>query len=260
MYREYWGLRENPFSNTFDTRFFYLSQGFEDAVRRFFSTMSENRGIMLLLGETGGGKTYLSKLIAEQLRTRGIRVAQMITPRLTPDGFAREVGKKLAELRTPLDPNQKPSSRENPPPAALIIDEAQCIGEAETFDVLRALLDLDCRGHFTLTTLLSGGDEILNQLRTNPSLDQRIGVRYRLAPFHANETAAYIDFRLSAAGATSNIFEPEAKEDVHAITEGVPRLINTICDLSMVIAADKRMLRVNTEIITDARKAMSMLR
>lgn len=267
MYREYWGLKANPFSNTFDRGFFYLSAGFEEAARRFLAAVSDNRGIMLLVGPTGVGKTYLAKLIAHELRSRGARVAQMITPSLTPDGFAKEIGRKLAELRAAKAAesfegvmNDAPPPSTNGGPAVLIIDEAQTIDQPETFDVLRSLLDLDHNGRFMLTTLLSGSDSLLERLRGMPSLNQRIGARYRLEPFHACETAAYIDFRLSAAGATSQIFEQDAREDVHSISEGIPRLINTVCDLAMVIAADERMLRVNTDIIARARRELSSLR
>lgn len=264
MYREYWGLKENPFSNTFDRGFFYLSAGFEEAVRRFLAAMLDNRGIMLLVGPTGVGKTYLAKLIAHELRSRGARVAQMITPSLTPDGLAKEIGKRLAELRAPAESveiaKDAPPHSRNSGPAVLIIDEAQSINEPETFAVLRSLLDLDHNGKFMLTTLLAGNDSLLERLREMPSLNQRIGMRYRLEPFCAQETAAYIDFRLSAAGATSRIFDQDAKEDVHSISEGIPRLVNTVCDLAMVIAADERILRINTEIIARARRDLSSLR
>ncbi len=267
MYREYWGLKQNPFSNTFDRKFFYMSRGFDEAVRRFLAAVSENRGIMLLVGPTGVGKTYLAKLITDQLRSKNIRVARMITPRLTSQGFAKEIGRKLKELRN-LDVTDSNEELDAPPPAActnggpaiLIIDEAQTIEDQETFEVLRSLLNLDQNGRFILTTLLAGDDSLLERLREMPSLNQRIGVRYRLNPFNSDETAAYIDFRLSAAGATGEIFNDETKQDVHTITEGIPRLINTICDLAMVIAADERILRINSEIIQRARSELSSLR
>jgi len=267
MYREYWGLKQNPFSNTFDRKFFYMSHGFDEAVRRFLAAVSENRGIMLLVGPTGVGKTYLAKLITDQLRSKNMRVARMITPRLTPQGFAKEIGRKLKELRNldVTDSNEEldadtPTACTNGGPAILIIDEAQTIEDQETFEVLRSLLNLDQNGRFVLTTLLAGDDSLLERLREMPSLNQRIGVRYRLNPFNSDETAAYIDFRLSAAGATSEIFNDETKQNVHTITEGIPRLINTICDLAMVIAADERIFRINPEIIQRARRELSSLR
>ncbi|RKY28545.1 MAG: hypothetical protein DRP79_02145 [Planctomycetota bacterium] len=267
MYREYWGLKEDPFSNTFDHRFFYLSRGFEEAVKRFLSAMTENRGVMLLVGPTGVGKTFLAKLIAQQLRSHGIRVAQMITPRLKPEGFAKKIGKKLQELRgididTDLEKKdaEEAAPSKNGAPAVLVIDEAQTIEDAETFEVLCSLLDLDHDGKFVLTTLLSGNDSMVEHLRKIPSLNQRIGVRYRLREFNAEETSEYIRFRLKAAGATSDIFDTDALEDIHAISEGVPRIINTLCDLAMVIAADERMLRVDTEIVARARRELSSLR
>lgn len=267
MYREYWGFRENPFSNTYNSGFFYLSRNMEEAVKRFFAAISENRGIMLLLGPTGVGKTYLSKLIAEQLRSRGIRVAHMITPRLSPDGFAMEIGRKLKELRGPeLEPDDKPHDNDSPlpkpngAPAVLVIDEAQTIGDAETFEVLRSLLNHDRNGRFLLTTLLAGDDCMVERLREMPSLNQRIGVRHRLQPLDAAETAAYINFRLTAAGATSEIFSANATEDIHAISEGIPRVINTICDLAMIIGADERLLRIDTDVIARARQEFNSLR
>jgi len=263
MYREYWGLRENPFSNTFNSGFFYLTKGVEDAVKRFFAATSENRGIMLLLGPTGVGKTYFVKLITEQLRSRNLGVTQTVTPCLSPDGFAREISRKLRELRdadAAAHNGTEPAAALSKRHAILIIDEAQTIPDAETFEVLSALLDHDSNGKFLLTTLLAGDDRLLERLRALPSLNQRIGVRYRLKPLAPEETAAYIDFRLSVAGATGEIFDRDAKREIHAISGGIPRIINTLCDLSMVIGADERMLRITTEIIARAHRDLNNLR
>jgi type II secretory pathway predicted ATPase ExeA len=237
----------------------------EEAVRRFYAAMSENRGIMLLVGPAGIGKTFLVKLISDQLRSRNVRVAQMITPRLTPDGFALEIGRKLKELRPAQSGESADEQSAAPPPqngrpGVLIIDEAQTIADPDTFEVLRALLNHDHNGRFILTTLISGDDCLVERLRGMPSLNQRIGVRCRLEPLTLEETAAYIDFRLSAAGAHNEIFSGDAKEDVHTISEGIPRIVNTLCDLSMIIGADERLLRIDTEIIARARRELSSLR
>jgi type II secretory pathway predicted ATPase ExeA len=267
MYREYWGLRENPFSNAYNSSFFYLAKGMEEAAKRFFAAISENRGIMLLVGPTGVGKTYLAKLIADQLRARNVRVAQMITPRLSSESLALEIGHKLKELRglnlgdvEPGAAGESTPPQSNGAPAVLIIDEAQTITNTETFEVLRALLNHDHEGRFLLTTLLAGDDSMVERLRAMPSLNQRIGVRHRLEPFCPEESSAYIDFRLSAAGANGEIFCPDAKEDIHTIAEGIPRVINTLCDLAMVIGADERLLRIDTDIIARARRELNSLR
>jgi type II secretory pathway predicted ATPase ExeA len=260
MYRTYWGLRENPFSNTFDPRYFFLTADLEQAVRKFIGVLTENKSAMLLVGPVGSGKTCLCKLIADQMRLFGVRVAHMITPRLDAERFCREVAKKLelsenedAEISEQqlYDKMKAPTATSTMPPV-LILDEAQSIADDLTFEAIRIMLDFDKNGRFLQTLLLAGNDTLVPKLRSNASLNQRLAVRHRLSPFTREETSEYIDFRLKTAGAVNQIFTPAAKQAVYNLSEGLPRTVNAICDAAMVIAADERFLRIDDGLVTRA--------
>ena len=267
MYRSYWGLRQNPFSNTFDARFFFLTKDQEEAVRKFLNVFAENKSVMLLVGPVGVGKTYLCKLIADQMRKAGVPAACMITPRLDVEHFCKEIARKLGledEENRPLceqglyDKMRRQSEKGRSPAApVLILDEAQAITDDGTFEAIRLMLDFDMNGRFLQTLLLAGHDSLVPRLRVNESLNQRVTVRHRLSPLTEDEASEYIDFRLKAAGAATQIFSPPAKKAVYDLSHGLPRIINALCDTSMVIAADERFLKIDDGLIKRAGEKIS---
>ena len=116
-----------------------------------------------------------------------------------------------------------------------MIDEAHLLRDAETLEALRLLLNFESDGIPQLSLILSGQPAMLTQLERASGLGDRIGVRTLLRPFSQEETASYISHRMTAAGATRTIFEPGATDLVHEITQGVPRNINSVCDLALLI-------------------------
>lgn len=260
MYRTYWGLKENPFSNTYDPRFFFLTRDQEEAIRKFLSVFTENKSVMLLVGPVGVGKTYLCKLIEDQMRKFGVNVAHMITPRLSAEHFCKEVARKLGLLNEgesrlceqELYDKMSSLRLDRSLPPVLILDEAQSITDEMTLEAIRLMLDFDKNGRFLQTLILAGHDSLVPRLRINESLNQRITVRHRLSPLAENETSEYIDFRLKGAGANNQIFTRPAKRLIHSLSGGLPRNINALCDTSMIVAADERFLIISEDIVSRA--------
>ncbi len=265
MYRSYWGLRENPFSNTFNPRFFFLTRNQEEAVRKFLNVFTNNKAVMMLLGPTGVGKTHLCKLIASQMTEAGVNVAHMITPRLSAEHFCKEVARKLGLPnygRTEISTQElydSMSDKDEDIPSLLILDEAQAITDEMAFDAIRIMLDFDKNGRLLHTLLISGDDSLVGRIHNNESLNQRISTRHRLLPLTERESSEYVDFRLKAAGAVAQIFDPEAKKSIFEISRGLPRIVNALCDTAMVIAADERFLKIDKDIVGQARERISSI-
>ena len=116
-----------------------------------------------------------------------------------------------------------------------MIDEAQLITEAESLDALRLLMNFEVAGRPASTLLLVGQPGVLTTLDQTPQLEERIDVKCLLRPFSPTETASYVGHRLRVAGASRDFFTEEALEAVHDLSHGVPRRINRLCDLALLI-------------------------
>ena len=117
----------------------------------------------------------------------------------------------------------------------MIVDEAHLIRDPATLETLRLLLNFQPGGQTGLTLILTGQPGLLPTLDRTPQLDERLGVKCLLRPFSQQETAEYVSHRLTVAGARRAIFEPEAMPALHALSHGIARRINRLCDLALLI-------------------------
>jgi type II secretory pathway predicted ATPase ExeA len=130
----------------------------------------------------------------------------------------------------------------------LMVDEAQLI-QPNTFEEIRLLLNFQLNNRFLMTFVLIGQPELRGMIRAYKQLDQRIAIRYHLNPFSFLETTEYIAFRLNKAGLSRNVFSPEALEHVYHYSEGVPRKINNVCDISLLIGFSIQAKEIDSDII-----------
>jgi type II secretory pathway predicted ATPase ExeA len=130
----------------------------------------------------------------------------------------------------------------------LIVDEAQLLNES-IFEEIRLLLNFQLNNRFLLTILLLGQPELRYKVKNIEQLDQRIAIKYHLKPFDLEETLEYINFRLQKAGKNENIFSQAAVEKVYEHTKGVPRKINNLCDLALLIGFSSQKRIVDPEIV-----------
>lgn len=264
MYLTHWNIREFPFENVPDPRFLYLSPNHEEALSRILYAAHMRKGAALLSGEVGCGKTTLSKVFIQELEEERFDVALIVNPNMGPVEFLKAILFELDEearaenkvdllnqLNAKMLSNLK-AGRET----LVVIDEAQAMLPA-TFEEVRMLLNFQLNDRFLLTLVLLGQPELRALVKQIKQLDQRIAIRFHLEPFDINEAARYIIFRLKRVGMKKNPFTRQAVELIFKATGGVPRKINTLCDLALLEGYFKKMDKVDSAIIKKIIKEMN---
>lgn len=260
MYERYWQLDEQPFRNTAHPRFLYYSKKHDEALVRLLYAVSESKGLMVLTGDPGTGKSFLCKLFMKELLEKGYRVAMPSNPDLNPTEFLASVccelgieyrGKSQVELWQDLT-DFMIATRKQGSETVVIVDEAQLISDRRTLETLRLLLNLENEERYLLTVVLVGHPDFWQQLRRLPQLNQRLGLSYRLSPLSLDETREYIKHRLGVAGRDNGLFTDGAVEEIHSYSRGVPREINNICDLSLLIGCGEEATEVTNGLVQQA--------
>jgi type II secretory pathway predicted ATPase ExeA len=246
MYESYWQLRQKPFENCADPRFYYPGQPHQAALLKLRYAVENQRGGALLSGPSGSGKTLVVGMLRAMLADRFSPFVHLVFPQMPADQLlAYLAGQLTAPADGPATPDIPHSIRqieqflgsntEEGKHAVLVIDEAHLLEGHRTLEALRLLLNFqfDCRPGLTL--LLAGQPGLMPILDRVPQLEERLGVKCLLRPFNGQETAEYVAHRLSLAGAPRPIFEPDALSAVHRLTLGIARRINRLCDLALLI-------------------------
>ena len=263
MYNDYFGFRENPFSIAPDPRYLYLSEMHQDGLAHLNYGLSSEGCIILLTGDIGTGKTTLCRFFLDQLEPTA-NVALIINPGLSAfellaavcDEFRVDIGEDAFSTKHYLDALYEflLQAHADDNPALLIIDEAQNL-DKEALEMIRLLTNLETYRQKLLTVFLLGQTELSTML-TSPDLsqvDQRITGRFHLKGLQAEETSEYIRHRLTVAGGgPTDLFSDRAVKRVHQITGGIPRLINTLCDRSLIGAYAENKERVDESMVKKA--------
>jgi type II secretory pathway predicted ATPase ExeA len=246
MYKTFFRLRSNPFNVNPDPRYLYATRHIHEALASLAYGVQRRKGFILLTGEVGTGKTTLLNRLMDWLRTNQVSTAFMFNPRLDVPQFfdfvlndfgiasdTRDKGQMLQRLNHWLLDRYRDGET-----AVLVIDEAQNLS-AELLEEIRLLTNLETSTEKLLQIILCGQPELELKLR-EPSLRQlrqRITLRCRTHPLTIAETQSYIAQRLRIAGGNGEpIFTPEAVASVFEYSQGIPRVINLLCEHAMISA------------------------
>jgi general secretion pathway protein A len=266
MYEQYYGLKQKPFDITPDPRFLYMSEQHREAYAHLTYALNESKGFTVITGEVGTGKTTLIQMLLSRLDGH-TRTAHLFNPKLSTRDFLKyichDLGLKTEGLTTKgelltLLHNFLLECYARKERVILIIDEAQTLS-ANLLEEVRLLTNLETPKSKLLQVILMGQpelDKILADQRFR-QLKQRISVRYYLKPLNRKETKEYIEKRLKVAGARDcNLFEDSAIREIHRRSNGIPRLINVLCDNALVTGFVEEKPIIDKGIIREVAKDM----
>lgn len=247
MYLDYWKLREEPFANTPDPKFFYASSIHREALERLTYAINAYSGCVMLTGEYGCGKTFLARTVLDGLDPKLHEVALINFPLFNTTEFLQEIllqqGKEVTNgSRLTLFHEISALAYENLQKGRqllVVIDEAQLIEDAAVFEAIRLLLNIQLTDRFLITIFLVGQPELRERIMASPQLEQRIRVHYHLHHLSHEDVVGYIRHRLKVAGVEREIFTPEAYFVIGRISHGVARRINNICDQLLLDGAKR---------------------
>ncbi|MGH9661039.1 MAG: ExeA family protein [Bryobacteraceae bacterium] len=256
MYKAFFGLKENPFNLSPDPAFLYRSAHHEEALANLIYGVQSRKGFIVLTGEVGTGKTTMLECLRNFMAAQGIEFGYLFNSRLTVEQFFESIacdmglecdrGSKTSVLFALNDFLLRRSGAGGT--TVLIVDEAQNL-DWNVLEEIRMLGNLENRHGRLLQIILAGQPELDRKLDAPDfrQLKQRIALRCALRPFQEHESVDYINSRLAKAGLPDqSVFPPEALSEIHYRAQGIPRIINAVCDnlLLTAFAAESRVVTV----------------
>src|SRR5437870_2186922 len=246
MYKEFFGLRANPFNVNPDPRYLFLTRHTEEALACLTYGIQSRKGFVLLSGEVGTGKTTLINKLLEWLRLQQVATAFIFNARMNVPQFLDYM---MADFGIPCDSRTKSQvllrlynwlldRYRAGETAVLIVDEAQSLSD-EVLEEIRMMTSLETFTEKLLQIVLVGQPELEQRLKQPHlrQLRQRLTLRAKTHPLSLEETKAYVAQRLRIAGSNGQqVFEPEALLDIHRYSHGIPRVVNLICEHCLVSA------------------------
>jgi general secretion pathway protein A len=245
MYNQFFGLRRDPFSLTPDPEFLYLTPQHREALAGFTYAILARKGFVVLTGNAGTGKTTLLGRVLQHLPVSRVRTSVIVNPTLTASEFLEAVmldfgltdipvskAQRIARLQTFLSRGRKKGKI-----SALIIDEAHQLS-MEVLEEIRLLGNFESASEKLLQIALLGQSELDDLLdRDNlKQFKQRIALRVAIEPLSPSEIPEYVQHRWTTAGGAAPPFSPEAFAGICQASQGVPRVINVICDNALIQA------------------------
>jgi general secretion pathway protein A len=265
MYCEFYGLKERPFNVTSDPAFFFLSRKHKEALAHLSYGVSQRKGIVVLTGEIGTGKTTLCRFFLNQL-SKDVKTAFILNPYFSEvellEAIVRDFGittKDNSRLGLICALNgfllRESEAGNN---VVLIIDEAQNL-KPNLLEQVRLLSNLETEKEKLLQVVLVGQPELNRRLNLYDlrQLRQRIMVRFHISPLEHEEIKDYINHRLSIAGTNSKIeFQDDAIKVISDFSCGTPRLINMICDRALLAGFVAETKRIDLNIINKCKEEL----
>lgn len=262
-YEPHWGLRCRPFENVPDPNFYVPSAKHEAGLQRLLYGIRARKGIVMLTGEIGSGKTLLSRAVVLKLPRSRYEIGLMSNPTIPGNEFLGEIlfqlgldpqgprGEQLRRLNEQLLANYQRSVD-----TVVVVDEAQAVEHDRLFEELRLLSNFQLNDRFLMTLVLVGQPELRDRIVKIPQLAQRVALHYHIERLDRAETRTYIVARLAAAGCTQPIFSSGAMSSIFQRTGGVCRLINSLCDLCLYVGSVAEVRQIRRTLVERVAGAM----
>ncbi len=260
-YEQFYQLREQPFSNTPDARFFFEVDQHAEVLARLMYAASTMKGLAVVIGDVGTGKTTLARRMLDQLDDQQFESALLviihstissewllrrIASQIGVESVAEEKVAILTQIYQRLVELHQQGRR-----AVVLIDEANMLQQQELMEELRGFLNLEVPGSKLITFILFGLPNLEANLALDAPLVQRVAVKCRLTSLKPEASKAYIRHRLKVAGATRDIFPEDVLDQIVKDSQGIPRVINTICDNVLLEGFLRKRERIDVQIVKD---------
>jgi len=262
MYQQFYGLRELPFELTPNPKYLFLTPAHREALSSLQYGLSSGKGITVLIGEAGTGKTTLLQTVLESEVCRRVSCVYLNNPALTRAEFLETLSVRFglkpaasaskAALLAELDGVLR-ERRSRGEITALVIDEAQSLSR-ELLEEIRLLANIETATEKLLPLVLAGQPELKDRLNevSLRQLKQRITLRCQIAPFDQDQTAAYVATRIRTAGGNpAQIFTRDAVLLIHERSRGIPRVISVMCDNALLTGFGLGQKRIDRGIVLE---------
>jgi len=263
MYEKFYGLKCSPFELSPDPRFFFQTESHNEALAALVYGVQSRKGFVVVTGEVGSGKTLLLRYLLEFIGRNDVAAAFVYNPRLSVPEFLAYVltdlrlhpaGRTKSEMLSYLNDYLLVRSRRGGT-TAIIVDEAHLL-EWELLEEIRLLTNLETSHHKLVQIVLVGQPELDQKLDSVElrQLKQRISLRRQLKPLNLEQLRGYVHRRLELAGANSHsasIFPGETTEVIYDFSRGIPRVVNNLCENSLVAGYGKQVKQITAEIVRE---------
>lgn len=242
-YLDFYGLEQEPFSSAPVSKFYFNSAQHQRALVRLMYAVDTMKGLAVLIGELGTGKTTLARRMLDDLPEEDYESALLVIIHsgITADWLLARIARQLGVENPPPEKlkllnqlfNRLVELHEEGKKAVVLIDEAQMLHSKEIMEEFRGLLNLELGESKLITFVFFGLPELEDHLHLDEPLAQRVALKCSLDSFNLESTEAYINHRLRLAGGQGQLFTQDSVKLLHHFSRGIPRLINTICDNSL---------------------------
>jgi type II secretory pathway predicted ATPase ExeA len=267
-YEQFYQLREQPFSNTPDPRFFFEVDQHADVLAKLMYAVNTMKGLAVVVGDVGTGKTTLARRMLDQLDDQQYESALLVIihSAITAEWLLRKIASQigveevaeekvgiLSQIYQRLVELHQLGKK-----TVVLIDEANMLQQQELMEELRGFLNLEVPGSKLITFILFGLPKLEATLSLDAPLVQRVAVKCRLTSLKPEATKAYIRHRLKVAGATREIFSDEVLTQIAIESQGIPRLINTIGDNVLLEGFLLRRERIDVQLVKDVARDLGL--